>query len=242
MPFDSLGPGRSITTSPKATVYAGVVGGLLSVERDASRSQFVRFVDRFSPAGLAMNQRGDLIYMTDAIANRVATVPPGGDTPRDLPFPGLSSPTGIAVDSNDAVYVADTGNNRVMRLDAGAPVAVDMAIPDLREPTGLAVNSTDDIFVGSANGVVKMPADSSAPEKLKGASTDPRGMAVDVVDDVYVADPTTKKVTRYSGVTHEWADVPFTGLDLPNAVAVDRGGAVYVVDKDRVLKLPRITR
>jgi serine/threonine-protein kinase len=36
-----------------------------------------------------------------------------------LPFTGLNSPWGVAVDSAGNLYVADSGNGRVVKLPAG---------------------------------------------------------------------------------------------------------------------------
>jgi DNA-binding beta-propeller fold protein YncE len=36
-----------------------------------------------------------------------------------LPFTGLNSPSGVAVDAVGNLYVSDTGNNRVLKLRAG---------------------------------------------------------------------------------------------------------------------------
>ena len=40
-------------------------------------------------------------------------------TPTVLPFTGLNTPTGVAVDGSGTVYVTDTGNNRVLKHPAG---------------------------------------------------------------------------------------------------------------------------
>jgi serine/threonine protein kinase, bacterial len=46
-------------------------------------------------------------------------LPAGSTTPVELPFTGLNSPTGVAVDTARNVYVVDGGNHRVLKLPAG---------------------------------------------------------------------------------------------------------------------------
>ncbi len=44
---------------------------------------------------------------------------PQPPSPVELPFVGLTHPTGVAVDSAGNVYVTDFDNNRVLKLPAG---------------------------------------------------------------------------------------------------------------------------
>jgi serine/threonine-protein kinase len=69
----------------------------------------------------------------------------------------------------------------------------------------------------------------------------PRGVAVDGVGNLYVADLNNRVLKLPAGSTSQ-VELPFTGLNHPFDVAVDSAG-VYVVDIDdsgnnRVLKLP----
>jgi serine/threonine protein kinase, bacterial len=46
----------------------------------------------------------------------VLKLPAGSNAPTALPFTGLNTPLGVAVDKNGAVYVADRGNDRTVKL------------------------------------------------------------------------------------------------------------------------------
>ncbi|MDT5233975.1 MAG: hypothetical protein QOI39_4475 [Mycobacterium sp.] len=59
------------------------------------------------------------VYVTDA-GNRVLKLPVGSSTQVELPFAGLNSPAGVAVDAAGDVYVSDRGNNRVLKLPVGS--------------------------------------------------------------------------------------------------------------------------
>jgi serine/threonine-protein kinase len=76
-----------------------------------------------------------------------------------LPFTGLYSPGGVAVDSAGTVYVADFGNNRVVALAAESSSQTVLAFTALGHPGGVAVATTGDVYVTDIgnNRVVKLP-------------------------------------------------------------------------------------
>lgn len=77
-----------------------------------------------------------------------------------LPFPGLSGPTSVAVDTAGNVYVADGFNYRVLKLATGETSPTVLPFTGLNEPNGLAVSTAGDVFVASyaGNQVLKLPA------------------------------------------------------------------------------------
>ncbi len=68
----------------------------------------------------------------------------------------------------------------------------------------------------------------------------PRGVAVDTIGAVYVADSGNNRVLKLPAGASTPTTLPLTGLTDPEGVAVDTTGAVYVADSgnNRVLKLP----
>ncbi len=78
-----------------------------------------------------------------------------------LPFTGLNSPFGVAVDSGGTLYVTDVGNNsRVLRLAAGSSTQDVLPFTGLNDPRGVAVDSTGALYVTDSgnNRVLKLPA------------------------------------------------------------------------------------
>lgn len=65
--------------------------------------------------------RSDSVYVVDYDNAKVLKLPPGADTPTELPFVGLDHPYDVAVDGAGTVYVTDSGHNRVVALTAGRP-------------------------------------------------------------------------------------------------------------------------
>jgi DNA-binding beta-propeller fold protein YncE len=60
----------------------------------------------------------------------------------------------------------------------------------------------------------------------------------DTAGDVYIADYNNNRVVKLPAGSNTQVELPFTGLSNPIGVAVDAAGNVYVIDGDRVLKLP----
>jgi NHL repeat len=68
--------------------------------------------------------------------------------------------------------------------------------------------------------------------------TDPSGVAVDALGNVYVADSTNNRVVKLAPESGAQQVLGFTGLNMPYDVAVDSTGNVYIADKnDRVVEL-----
>jgi sugar lactone lactonase YvrE/uncharacterized RDD family membrane protein YckC len=158
-----------------------------------------------------------------------------------LPFTGLNSPSGVAVDHVGDLYVADAGNNRVVRLAAGSSAQTVLPFVGLNRPSGVAVDSVGNVYVSDAgnNRLVNLAAGSSTQYESFTGLNEPGGVAVDSNGSVYVADTGNNRVLRLSPGSSTQTVLPFTGLNRPEAVAVDITGAVYVADagNNRVVRL-----
>ena len=101
------------------------------------------------PSGVAVDNSNN-VYVADSSHNRVLELAPGPDqTPKPLPFDGLSGPLGVAVDNDHAVYVADTLNRRVVKLaaDSTKQEVLPFDAPSLLIPSGVAVDSSFNVYV-----------------------------------------------------------------------------------------------
>lgn len=76
-----------------------------------------------------------------------------------MPFTGLNTPDGVAVDNSGNLYVTDNWNYRVVKLTAGSTTQTVLPFTSLNHPYGVAVDNGN-VYVtdGGNNRVVKLPA------------------------------------------------------------------------------------
>jgi sugar lactone lactonase YvrE len=157
-----------------------------------------------------------------------------------LPFSGLHTPHGVAVDSAGNVYVADTGTNRVLKLAAGSSTQTVLPFTGLNfsvegvnfstGTAGVAVDAPGDVYVADTgnNRVLKLAAGSGTQTVLPFHGLNyPFSVAVDTVDNVYVADTYNARLVKLSAGSSAQTVLPSSGGDTPDGVAVDAAGTVY---------------
>ncbi len=169
----------------------------------------------------------------------------------------FSGPTAVAVDSTGIIYVADRNNRRIRRIEpdgtvvtfAGSGQAGTADGPpeaaQFTAPMGIAVAPNGDIYVSDNHRIRRIAPDGtvttiagSTPGFADGSGTnarfnDPRGLAVDNLGFIYVADwgNNRVRVVSPSGDVRTLAGATATSiLFAPSDVAVDAFGNVYVVD------------
>jgi hypothetical protein len=158
----------------------------------------------------------------------------------------LDFPTGVAVDGGGNLYVADYNNSRV--LEYNAPFGACGSFPCVGGPAALVFGQGGSFTTNTANkgGVSANSLDA------------PLGVAVDAGGNLYVADTFNSRALEYNTplTTDTTADLVFgqggsfttntqnkggvsaNSLDVPEAVAIDSGGNLYVADtsNSRVLE------
>ena len=222
------------------------------------------------PQGIAVDSTSGNIYVADESAASVYVYPPlasSAGLPNEAPIAtitgsntGLSSPEGIALDSNLNIYVADESASSVYvypplasstgLLNETPTATISGSDTGLISPYGIALDSTTGkIYVADAlaTSVFVYPALGQSvglPNEvplatISGTNTGlsyPQGIALDSSDDIYVAD--TSSVFVYPAGSKGNA-VPSsatisttmtTGLGWPQGIALDSTGKIYVAD------------
>jgi sugar lactone lactonase YvrE len=160
---------------------------------------------------------------------------------------GFTAPAGAAVDNQGNRFFADSGSNAVMEIPAGATAPVSLGI-GLKAPTGVAVDGAGNVYVADTgnNQIVEIPIVNGALSKaaqttvisssasIAGESlSQPDGIAVDSLGNLYIADSGNKRVVYlpYVGsLDVSLAAVLGNGMSSPSAITVDASGNVYVAD------------
>lgn len=155
-----------------------------------------------------------------------------------LPFTGLSTPTGVAVDGAGDVFVVDQGNVRVLELPAGGGPQTILPL-DFKTTSGhalaVAVDAKNDVFVVDDVNNQVLELRGGSVTTLGFNFTSPRsqlsGVAVDGAGDVFVADLGATQVVELTTAGVQTV-LPFTfdPNGQPIAVAVDGSGNVFVTD------------
>jgi streptogramin lyase len=178
------------------------------------------------PFGVAVDRAGN-VYVADQGNNLIRKISPGAVVTTLAGMVGVAGsangmdtlatfnkPFSVAVDSSGNVYVADTGNNLVRAIT----------------PAGLVSTFAGNGKEGAVNGT-----DSTSFRS-------PFGVAVDGSGNLYVADYGNNliRMINKAGVVSTLAGTGATGADngagtiatfnLPESVAVDAAGNVYVAD------------
>ncbi len=219
----------------KVTIATGIIStvagdGVLGSSGDGGPAVAARFN---RPTAVAVAASGNL-YVADAFNHRVrkitaatglittvaGTGTPGYNGEGAATGARLYEPWGVAVDGEENLYIADYRNHRIRKVTAATSAISTIA--------GTGVNS----FSGE-NG-----AGASAGLSF------PMGVAADAAGTVYIADTNNQRIRKLAagiintvagsggtaGYGGDGGEGPGALLNVPNAVAVSAGGALYIAD------------
>ena len=227
-------------------LYGVGTGGQLAV--DGGTPATVPATGLGTTAGIAVTQ-SNIAYIADPTNNRVVFCSPASTCATQGTIgTGLKGPMGVATDVAGNVYISDTGNNRVLKVNPvdgtqtvlGNYVWIPGSICDSGATTAPCPS------VGLANEPGASVSATTAPPQYKFNA--PQGLAVDVWNNVYVADTGNAVVVEIPSNPQLGGAAPllsYSGAPQfknPVAVAVDSVGNVYVADTKnpsaQIVKLP----
>ncbi len=138
---------------------------------------------------------------------------------------GLSSPQGMAVDSQGAVYIANSGENAVSRYKDGA---LSTFVEAINRPYGIAVDASDHLIVTSFgdNSLLRI-----APDKTKTIITTglagPYDVKIDANGDYIVTNNFASEIVRVTpagGVSV----IASQSINTPSAMTFDAADNLYI--------------
>ncbi len=220
------------------------------------------------PNGISFGGPDSLIYVADTWNNRIEEFTTNGKFKKAFTADdGFFAPRELVVDSLGDVYVSDTGHHRVVKFDPNGKqvrswgavnsktggFASGTKLGEFNEPIGLAVDKSGNVYVADRLNfrIQVIGADGQVTKSwpVKGWSKEQIDMEPHLALDqthglLYATDGRGKKVYCYrlDGKLVATLEKDATGnpiFSVPNGVAVDAGGNVYVIDAGTgmVLKL-----
>ena len=249
----SSGTIQNFTSSDIITIRPQVVGGF-GIQKDSPFD---------NPYGIAVSSM-DRIYVSDLTNNSIQIFNSIGQYVGQFgaEFGGiggnkdgqLSSPAGIAIDSNDNIYVADSNNSRVQIFTSDGTYldqfgAFGIGNGEFREPVDIAINSTGHIYVADRiRNIISIFSNDGTYQSHFGGDgggdyefRNLRSITIDSSDNLYVSDTANHRISIFSndGTYQRHLGSHGTGdgqFDRPNGIAIDSSDNIYVSDtnNDRV--------
>lgn len=229
-------------------LYGVGTGGQLAIDGGAASPLSVTGLGGTTgPSAVAVNSQGTA-YIADPANNRIVVKPTGNGAQSNLTFTGvtpatLSGPMGVALDTANNIYVSDTGNNRILKINPITNVAA--VLGNYVWVPGATCYGTNPAPTCPTTTPSTVTATTAPPQY---AFNHPQGLAVDVWNNVYVADTGNKVVVEIpsaiglGGATPLLAYPGAPTFGKPVAVAVDSQGNIYVADNQAsggvIIELP----
>jgi uncharacterized protein (TIGR03437 family) len=195
------------------------------------------------PSGISVDAGGN-IYVVDTGVKQVVRITPAGAAQLVAPHL-LTAPVTAVADTMGNIYIADASAGVIRMVDAAG--AVSTLVANLAGPYGLALDGAGHLFFTEQDAARVQRLDlvsESLTQLVPGTWRIPRGVAVDAVGDVFVADTGRQEVLRVNsaGEVTVVAGMPAAGfsgdggaaasaqLNFPWDVAIGPGGVLYVAD------------
>lgn len=256
LPFTGLTYPSAVAVDASGNVYLTDTGNdrVVKLAAGSNEQTVLPFTGLHSPRSVAVDTFGN-VYITDYVtaatdfsvpSSQVVKLAAGSNEQTVLPFTGLQSPGGVAVDTAGNVYVADNtrgATSDVVKMAAGSNEQTVLPFTGITSANAVAVDGAGSVYVndGPNNRVVKLAAGSTDQTVLPLTGLEfPDALAVDATGDVYVIDGKNSQVVKFAGGSNDQTAIPTTVLYGPRDVAVDGAGNVYVVDNSgfgQVVKL-----
>jgi len=197
-----------------------------------------------SPSAVAVDGSGDL-FVADTGNSQIVEIPYSAATStygnEIVLFSGVSGPSGLALDQFGDLFVADSGNARVLLLASTGNMPPGSNVTTIGSgfviPIAVAFDDTNQNLYVSDVGtgtVVQINILTLAQANVISGMKTAAGVAVDPSGSVYAVDSGSTTITRLpfinGGVNPNFETALASVVALPNAIAADSLGNLYVAD------------
>jgi hypothetical protein len=207
------------------------------------------------PVQMAVDAQGTLYVANAQIGatggGSITEYPRGATLPSRTLTTGLSTSTGVAVDSAGNVYVSNKYLGSIVIFAKGKTTPKETITANLTGPDGLAVDAAGDLFIAdsSANDVLRLAHGSKTPQSLNLKNiVRPIGVAIDAHGNLYVSNllAQSSTVTVYApGSTTPKATIVVPGPSInsessiaePMMLSVTKPGGILMVSAPVSLSL-----
>ena len=184
---------------------------------------------------------GDRILMYDAQGDFLFAFGESGAKPGQFDFAGVGA---LAVDATGKVYVLDRGNRRIQIFNPTGELVNTISAGALGAAQGVAVSSSGQVYVSNeeTRNIQIFDPEGHLIRQLvykpnNGRVSSPKGLAIGPADRLYVADPVAQSIFVFDATgklltTLGSQSSEASYLAWPVAVAVDKGGQIYVGDTE----------
>jgi sugar lactone lactonase YvrE len=213
--------------------------------------QYYNVIKKITPAGLMTSFAGGDAWVP------VGSIDGTGAAAR------FNGPSGTVVDSSDNIYISDTFNNSIRKISSAGVVTT--VATGFYQAHGIALDSSGNLYVADTyNCLIKKITSGGVVTTLAGGGAgnpgaccnsvvdatgtaasfcNPRGVAVDSSNNVYVADTDNNLIRKItpSGFVTTIAGTGAAGsangsaasatFSAPSSIAVDSSGKLYIADE-----------
>lgn len=215
---------RSFALALMAAAMLFAPAALLRAQSVAFAGQFTTVASGFSNVGLVATDASGNAYVTDFGNGTITEIYANGDSPAVV-VSGLANPTGVTVDGSGNLYVGLYYVGEEIKI---APGGAQTVLGSIIYPTSIALDSSRNVFVASQFvGLYEIPAGGGAPVLVETGNYD--ASILDAAGDIYTSDDGNHDVHFLSAARSTNASY-FSGLVVPEGVALDGAGDLFVAD------------